>query len=424
MDSPLGLKMVKMKKINYTKLVKQHLEILGGLRFKSGLFSASKPTVSTGYDKAWLRDNFYECIAFEVVQDWKTVEETYRALLDIFKKHEFKIDYAISQKPEYTHQFIHARYNPETFEEFWEEWGNKQNDSIGCILFKIGELEKAGVKILKDDDRRIVQKLVDYLSTLEYWHDADSGMWEEAQEVHASSIGACVAGLEMVKGLDGIEVSEDLIKKGYAALAKLLPRESEKKFVDLALLSLIWPYDVVNARQTKEILENVEYHLLKKKGVIRYKGDAYYNKNLDNYSEEAEWTFGLAWLAIIYEKLGKEKKAKEFLAKVLGTVSKSGEVPELYYSNSNKPNENMPLGWSESLFITAVYNVNHMHMRIKDSQGGSEVRKSGGLGRTGSTRIEKYKETRNRVKRATKKVKKKVIKEKIVKKIQKKVKKK
>lgn len=357
------------KKVNYKKLVKQHLKILDGLKFKSGLFSASKPTVATGYDKAWLRDNFYECIAFEVVQDWESVEKTYRALLDIFKKHEAKIDYAISKKPEYTHQFIHARYHPETFDEFWEEWGNKQNDSIGCILFKIGELEKAGAGILRDDDdRRIVQKLVDYLSTLEYWHDEDSGMWEEAEEVHASSIGACVAGLEMIRGVEGVEVHRDLIKKGYAALAKLLPRESEKKFVDLALLSLVWPYDVTNNRQTKEILENVEYHLLKKKGVIRYKGDAYYNKNLDNYSEEAEWTFGLAWLAIIYDKLGKEKKAKEFLKSVLETVSKSGEIPELYYSNSDKPNENMPLGWSESLFITAVYNVNHMHMKMKSEK--------------------------------------------------------
>lgn len=385
-----------MKKgVNYKRLVEQHLKILDGLKFKSGLFSASKPTVTTGYDKAWLRDNFYECIAFEVVQDWDTVRTTYRALLDIFRKHEFKIDYAISKKPEHTHQFIHARYHPETFDEFWEEWGNKQNDSIGCILFKVGELEKAGVGILEsEDDYRIIQKLVDYLSTLEYWHDEDSGMWEENQEIHASSIGACVAGLEMVKDLDGIVVHPDLIKKGYAALANLLPRESEKKFVDLALLSLIWPYDVVNKRQTKEILENVEYHLLKRKGVIRYKGDAYYNKNLDNYSEEAEWTFGLAWLAIIYNHLGKTKKAKDFLDKVIGTVSKTGEVPELYYSNTDKPNDNMPLGWSESLFITAVYNVNHMHMKMKSSAlqvGGSRVAGGRGAGSTGKKVVKKVK---------------------------------
>ncbi|MDA3836708.1 MAG: glycoside hydrolase family 15 protein [Nanoarchaeota archaeon] len=351
-------------KLTNKKIIDQHMKILKSLQFESGLFSASKHTVGTGYDKAWLRDNFYECIAFEVMNDWENVKKTYRAIMDIFLKHEKKIDSAILQKPTYTHEYIHARYNPKNFDEFWEEWGNKQNDSIGCILFKVGELEKEKkIKILEtEDDYRIVQKLVDYLSTLEYWHDPDSGMWEEEEEVHASSIGACVAGLEMVKDIEGISVNPELIRKGYAALAKLLPRESEKKFVDLALLSLIWPYQVTTPRQTKNILKNVEYHLLKNKGVIRYKGDHYYNKNLDNVSEEAEWTFGLFWLTIIYEKLGKSRKAKRFLEKSISTVTKDGEVPELYYSNTDKANPNTPLGWSESLFITALYYINHSHM--------------------------------------------------------------
>lgn len=224
--------MKKTKKpLTYNTLMKSHLKILKGLQKDSGLFLASKEVTSAGYDKAWLRDNFYECLAFEVLGDWETVRKTYRAILDIFKRYEFKIDYAIAQKPAYTHEYIHARYNPENFDEFWEEWGNKQNDAVGCILYKIGELELVkGFKVLEDeDDYRVVQKLVDYLSTLEYWHDDDSGVWEEAQEVHASSIGACIGGLEAVKNIKGIHVEDDLIKKGYQALAKLLPRESEKK---------------------------------------------------------------------------------------------------------------------------------------------------------------------------------------------------
>src|SRR3989339_253804 len=294
------------KKLNRKSLIKQHLKILSSLKFKSGLFSASKKTVSTGYDKAWLRDNFYECIAFEVLDDWNTVKTTYRAILEIFKKHEFKIDYS---------------------------------------------------------------------STLEYWHDPDSGMWEENEEVHASSVGACVAGLEMIKNVKGIYVNEELIKKGYDALEKLLPRESEKKFVDLALLSLIWPYDVLNKKQIEEILKNIEYHLLKKKGVIRYKGDHYYNKNLDNFSEEAEWTFGLSWLSIIYDKLGKRKKAKDFLEKAIGTINEDGEVPELYFSNSDESNANSPLGWSESLFITALYHINKGHIGMKEEKLKKVVKK-------------------------------------------------
>ncbi|MCH7850258.1 MAG: glycoside hydrolase family 15 [Nanoarchaeota archaeon] len=357
----------RRRALTHNQLIKQHIKILKGLQYKSGLFSASKQDVGFGYNKAWLRDNFYECIAFEVLDDWDTVRITYRAILDIFEKHKEKIDYAIAKKPTYTHEYIHARYDPENFDEFWEEWGNKQNDSVGCILFKIGELEVLKkIKILETKkDFETVQRLVDYLSTLEFWHDPDSGMWEEWEEVHASSIGACIAGLEMAKRIKGITVSEEIIKKGKAALNKLLPRESSDKFIDLSQLSLIWPFKVTSKKQTKEILENIEYHLLRKRGIIRYKGDKYYNKNLDNVSEEAEWTFGLSWLAIIYAKLGNNKKAREFLEKSIETVTKKGEVPELYFSNTNNPNINTPLGWSESLFITALYEVNKRHLSRK-----------------------------------------------------------
>jgi GH15 family glucan-1,4-alpha-glucosidase len=296
--------------------------------------------------------------------DFDTVYKTYRAILDIFKKHEYKIDYAIAKKPEHTHEYIHPRYHPETFTEYWEEWGNKQNDSIGCILFAVGNLEKdhPGFIVESEDDRRVIQKLVWYLSTLQYWHDEDSGMWEENQEIHASSVGACVAGLKMAKLIKGVSVPDELIAKGKKTLAALLPRESKTKFTDLALLSLIWPYDVVPDTLVEEILENVEYHLLRDRGVIRYKGDRYYNANEDGWSEEAEWTFGLSWLAIIYEKLGKHEKAKEYLEKAKAASTKKG-MPELYYSNSTKYNDNTPLGWSESLFLVALHEVNDRRMK-------------------------------------------------------------
>jgi hypothetical protein len=127
---------------SYQNILEKHLELLKSLQYSSGLFAASKKTVDTGYDKSWLRDNFYECLAFEVVNDWDTVEKTYDALITIFLKHESKIDQAIARKPREKHEYIHARFDPNTFDEFWEEWGNKQNDSIGAILFKVGQLEK------------------------------------------------------------------------------------------------------------------------------------------------------------------------------------------------------------------------------------------------------------------------------------------
>ena len=351
-------------KISYKHLIKQHTKILRGLQYKSGLFAASAHNSNTGYEKSWLRDNFYECLPFMIMGDYGTVKKTYRSLLKIFLKHEYKIDHAIATKPKHKHEYIHARFHPNTFDEFWEEWGNKQNDAIGAILFGIAELEgKYNIHIIeRESDRRIVKKLVDYLGSVMYWNDPDSGMWEEDEEVHASSVGACLAGIIAAKKYLKIDVPDKYIESGKSALDNLLPRESKRKFVDLALLSLIYPYHVVSAKQRDEILEHVVYHLERKKGVIRYKGDHYYNKNPDGYSEEAEWTFGFSWLAIIYEMMGKKKIAKDYIKKAAACINERGEIPELYFSDSDKFT-NSPLGWSESMFIIALYYLNEKHFQ-------------------------------------------------------------
>jgi GH15 family glucan-1,4-alpha-glucosidase len=171
-----------------------HLINLRKLITSSGLFLASSPHVETGYDKAWLRDNVYEALAFEYAEDWEVVAKAYHTLLDIFNKHIDKINWATTNKPFESWQFIHARYNPETLEEFWESWGNKQHDAVGAVLFKLADFEAQGKSMLRNQtDRRTVQTLIHYICNVEYWHDADSGMWEENEEVHASSVGAVLA---------------------------------------------------------------------------------------------------------------------------------------------------------------------------------------------------------------------------------------
>jgi len=326
-------------------MVSKSLQILKNLQCSNGLCMASKMTVKTGYNVAWIRDNIYESLGFEATKSEKRLKKVYWALLDVLLKHELKIDCAIKEKPKYHHQYIHARYDPFTMEEIWEEWGNKQNDAVGALLFKIGGLESKGIRIIRNkDDKRIVQKLVWYLESVEYWHDKDNGMWEENEEVHASSLGACVAGLKKIGKI--VDVPKNLITKGQKELKELLPRESKTKDVDLALLSLIYPYNIVDKKTAFVILRNVEQKLVRKNGVIRYVGDKYYSNGL-----EAEWTKGLPWLAIIYKQLNKPNKYAYYMRKTLSVMNSKGELPELYYGNSTKHNENSPLGWSQALYI-------------------------------------------------------------------------
>jgi phosphorylase kinase alpha/beta subunit len=209
----------------------------------------------------------------------------------------------------------------------------------------------------------MMQKIVDYLVAIEYWKDDDNGIWEENLEVHASSIGSVVAALKKATQLDWLSVPDYAIEHGEHALRELLPRESVSKFTDLALLTLIYPFNVTTEDETNQILKNVEYHLVKDRGVIRYKFDRYYNNNVDGFSEEAEWCFGLAWLAIIYAERGDKEKAYYYLRRSKNAVTPEGVVPELYYSNTDQPNPNTPLGWAESMYVVALQKVKEMEER-------------------------------------------------------------
>jgi GH15 family glucan-1,4-alpha-glucosidase len=346
---------------DFSAEIATHLEQVRRLQKPSGLFTASAHEVTTGYDKAWLRDIYFMTLGFLETGELEVVQKAAKALLTIFVKHEEKISWAIQEKPHSTWQYIHARFNPETFEEYWEEWGNSQNDAVGEVLNILVELELRGASVITtEDERRVVQKVVDYLIALEYWHDADNGIWEENQEVHASSVGSCVAALKKASKLAWLRVPPQGIEFGETALRHLLPRESGTKFSDLALLSLIYPFAVTTEEETVEILRNVEYHLTREKGVIRYKLDRYYNKNEDGYSEEAEWCFGLAWLAIIYTERGEKEKAYYYLRRARATVTPAGQIPELYFSHTDIPNDNTPLGWAESMYVVAMEKMRRM----------------------------------------------------------------
>ncbi len=343
------------EKFEFEPAITWHLDQVRKLRAPSGLFTASAHDVATGYNKAWLRDVYFMTLGFKYVGDMETVRATAKALLQILVKHKDKITWAVNNKPFESWQYIHARYNPETFEEYWEEWGNKQNDAVGEVLYLIAECENTGNTIVEtDEEKELVQLLVNYLNSIEYWHDPDSGIWEENQEVRSSSIGSVVRALYEVSKLSYITIPEGIIQKGEQALRSLLPRETSNRFCDLALLTLIFPFKVTTEEETKQILDNVEYFLTRNQGVIRYRNDRYYNKNEDGYSEEAEWSMGLAWLAIIYAELGQTEKAVEYLKQCDSTINKEGLIPELWYSHTMKSNDNIPLGWAESMYVVAL----------------------------------------------------------------------
>jgi phosphorylase kinase alpha/beta subunit len=348
-------------------MLNENYLVLESLRQPSGVYVASH---SSDYNYFWIRDAVYEVMPY-LRSHCHRYEKTYHAILDIMRKYEWKLDIHTKVKPVFKHEYIHPRYTLDTLEEVDMEWGNCQHDATGALLWGIAEGEKVGKRIIRDQkDREIVQKLVDYLACCQYWMDPDHGMWEEWEELHSSSLGACVAGLMNIKEQGLANVPSWLITEGQKTLDNMFPFESNDRPVDLAQLSLIYPYKVFSGEDAKHVVNRVEKILLRKRGVIRYLGDSYYALNehlgrhlpLNHYiGHEAEWTFGLPWLALCQMELGNFEKAKEYIKRTESVMLEDGSLPELYFADSDKYNGNQPLGWSNAMYILAKEKFNQMN---------------------------------------------------------------
>jgi GH15 family glucan-1,4-alpha-glucosidase len=94
----------------------------------------------------------------------------------------------------------------------------------------------------------------------------------------------------------------------------------------------------------KTILEKIQAQLERANGVIRYKGDAYFN----NSKSEAEWTMGFGFLGLSLSALGDSMGAGKYYKKLVQKCP-DGKIPELYFGGTNRANVNVPLGWSNAL---------------------------------------------------------------------------
>ena len=375
-----------------------HLE---KLRHINGGYIASPYSGDEGYDRYdvyWLRDIMYASYANEYLGLYEKVTQSYRVVLTVFEKFHQKIIRGIRKKPDLHRAkgaVVHARVHPLTLDEITDEWGHHQLDIFGLFLFKTGDLMKQGFRLIKHAEHiELVKDLLSYLWTARWDAEPDFGMWEEGPELHSSSVGAVLAGLTMwhdhgyydykykhrVDISSIIPVSERFLEDGTAALSRILPRESASRPYDFAQLSLIWPYNILKDQVAlqEEIVENVEKHLVRSYGVVRYPGDRYFNTNRDHpFGHEAEWPIGLAWLSIAYSKLLAQSlrlgasaatlehylgRARGHLAHLEEVTTPDGRIAELFVAG--KSNHNLPLGWAQSFYIVAKLSLREAEKRL------------------------------------------------------------
>jgi len=285
----------------------------------TGLFSAAlvtKETESTGYKSAWVRDNVHVLNAHLECGDRRTAVKGAVALCRFFHRHRHRIE-AILENPLHAHDETkrpHIRFDGETLREIDMPWPHAQNDALGYFLWLWGArcsnpngFARLWEPPVEAWEIETVSLLLQYLHVIEYWHDEDSGHWEEERKISASSIGAVVAATKRLRTLETVlppnmlALCEMLHESGSRTLAQILPfecvqqDERKNRKYDSALLFLIEPLQVVDEKTAETIVGHVCEHLLGEHGVKRYPGDSFYCTNYEsNVPEESlttDWSF-------------------------------------------------------------------------------------------------------------------------------------
>jgi len=381
----------------------------------TGLLPASTAiTVHGNYQDAWVRDNVYSILAvwglsmayrrldddggrgFELQQ--RTVN-LMRGLLRSMMAQAAKVE--TFKKTRDPRDALHAKYDTETGAPVVGdgEWGHLQVDATSVFLLMLAQMIASGLEIIwTTEEVNFIQNLVYYIERA--YRTPDYGIWERGAksnrgnvELNASSLGMAKAALEALSGFNlfgargsqrsVIHVAPDNIAQANITLSALLPRESNTKEIDAALLSIVGfpgfavPDAALAERTRTEIVTKLEgrYGLKRflrdgHQTVVEDEGRLHYEeeelKRFENI--ESEWPLFFAYLyldAIFRDDKAQVAHYRERLNAVLVEQDGFKLLPELYFvpaeaieaerhqphSQQRLPNDNVPLVWAQSLYL-------------------------------------------------------------------------
>ncbi|XP_064637053.1 phosphorylase b kinase regulatory subunit alpha, liver isoform-like isoform X3 [Lineus longissimus] len=367
---------------------------------------------------AWVRDNLYSCMcvwglalayrknadldedrakAYELEQ---SVVKLMRGLLMCMMKQVGKLEtFKHTQLPS---DALHAKYSVKLACSVVgdNEWGHLQIDATSLYLLMLGQMTASGLQIIFTlDEVTFIQNMVFYIEAA--YRIPDYGIWERGDktnhglpELNGSSIGMAKAALEAVNELDlfgarggpesVIHVLADEPQQCQAVLQSMLPRESNSKEVDSALLSIIsFPAFAVEDEALISVTRDTIIDKLQGRyGCSRFLRDGYKTAKEDPsrlYYEpwelkvfeniECEWPVFFAYLildGIFMDKPAQVEEYKELLDSLL-IKDETGLalMPELYAVSADKVDQEyknpksqdrsaigkMPHMWGQSLYV-------------------------------------------------------------------------
>ncbi len=381
----------------------------------TGLLPASTAvTIHGDYRDAWVRDNVYSILCvwglalgyrsldadggrgYELEQ--RTVA-LMRGLLRSMMMQAHKVEaFKYSRHPK---DALHAKYDTETGGPVVgdSDWGHLQIDATSLYLLMLAQMVSSGLRVIwTRDEVNFVQNLIYYIERA--YRTPDYGIWERGDksnrggvEINASSVGMAKAALEALSGFNlfgpsggqdsVLHVVPDNIAQANLTLLSILPRESNTKETDAALLAVIgYPaFAVQDSALVERVRADIIGNLQGRYGLKRFLRDGhqtvledegrlhYEQEELRQFQHiESEWPLFFAYLYLDGLLRGDAANAADYerrLESVLVQKHSYGLLPELYFvpeaaivaekarpgSQDRKPNENVPLVWAQSLYL-------------------------------------------------------------------------
>lgn len=381
----------------------------------TGLLPASTAVNAHGdYTDAWVRDNVYSILCvWGLALSYRrynpdhhrsyllsqSVVKLMRALLSAMMRQSDRLE--SFKKTLNPTDALHAKYGTNTGLAVVrdDEWGHLQLDATSLYLLMIAQMTASGLRLIYTmDEVDFVQNLVHYISRT--YCTPDYGIWERGNkinigkpEINCSSVGMAKAALEAMSGFNlfGNVVSQEAvihvipsdIARSRFTLQGLLPRESNSKESDAALLSIIgYPgYAVEDEKLVQRTRNKIIKKLSGNYGCKRFLLDGHQSSIEDSSrlhyepSElrefehiESEWPLFFTYLLLDALMREDDEEIKKWQGKLQPLfIEQDGQklLPELYLvpkecitaekespgSQKRIPNENLPLVWAQSLYM-------------------------------------------------------------------------
>jgi len=261
---------------------------------------------------SWIRDNYYMWLTGNV-KIKKKIGLAFQKFIDynIFLG---KFDNVPTEEYMYVQPLCTREMQEITVADSKQGWAFIQTDSYGNLLEVMSEI----------GDRRRADIMANYLKTISFWSLKDYGFWECGERaIHASSLAACLRGLESYESSFGKSV-RDLKFNGYDSLQNVLcVGETLERESDLALMSLIYPgkldRGVITPKIKRKIIGGLDC-LEEESGFRRFLGDDWdglvHHDGLDGRDKligghEMLWQIGSSWKYLITGNRSDYDKAKD-----------------------------------------------------------------------------------------------------------------